>query len=175
MLKLYIKTLISDMDNNNIRYYVDDREQYTAGYKFNEWEMKGVPIRLEIGPRDINNNQAVMARRDIGEKETILINGSFKTIKSCLLSIQENLFSQAKKFQEDNTFTVNNYNDFKTQVNKGGFIRCGWDGSPESENKIKEETKATIRCILTEQNISNLKCIYSDKPAQHEVIFSKAY
>ena len=173
--KLYIKTLISDMDNNNIRYYVDDREQYTAGYKFNEWEMKGVPIRLEIGPRDINNNQAVMARRDIGEKETISINDSFKTIQSSLSNIQETLFSQAKKFQEDNTFTVDNYNDFKTQINEGGFIRCGWDGSPESENKIKEETKATIRCIPLNQNVSNLNCIYSNKPAQYEVIFSKAY
>ena len=173
--KLYIKTLISDMDNNNIRYYVDDREQYTAGYKFNEWEMKGVPIRLEIGPRDINNNQAVMARRDIGEKETISINDSFKTIQSSLSNIQETLFSQAKKFQEDNTFTVDNYNDFKTQINEGGFIRCGWDGSPESENKIKEETKATIRCIPLNQNISNLNCIYSNRPAQYEVIFSKAY
>ena len=78
-------------------------------------------------------------------------------------------------FANDNTFTIDNYSDFKTQINKGGFIRCGWDGSPESENKIKEETKATIRCIPLNQNVSNLNCIYSNRPAQYEVIFSKAY
>ena len=165
----------SELKDKKIRVHLDDRKKMSPGYKFNEWEMKGVPIRLEIGPRDINNNQAVMARRDIGEKETISIDDSFKTIQSSLKDIQETLFSQAKKFQDDNTFTIDNYNDFKTQINEGGFIRCGWDGSPESENKIKEETKATIRCIPLNQNVSNLNCIYSNKPAQYEVIFSKAY
>ena len=171
----YIAELIKEFKSKKIRYYIDNREQYTVGYKFNEWEMKGVPIRLEVGPRDIANNQAVIARRDTNEKESIDILQSSNIVNNYLDEIQANLFKQAKQFMDNNTFDISDYSEFKSKLHEGGFLRCGWDGSIETENKIKEETKATIRCILFEQNISGMKCIYSGKPAKFEVIFSKAY
>ena len=171
----YTESLISDFQAKGIRYYIDKRDQYSVGYKFNEWEMKGVPLRLEVGPRDIENNQLVIARRDNNEKENISIEEASQNIEKKLTDIQNNLFSQAKEFMDKNTFTVSDYEEFKNQISIGGFINCGWDGSIDTENKIKEETKATIRCILFEQNISNIKCIYSGKPAKFQVIFSKAY
>ena len=171
----YIKALIDDLESREIRYYIDKRDQYSIGYKFNEWEMKGVPLRLEIGPRDIDSNQLVIARRDNNAKENISISEAAQIIESYLKDIQSNLFQQAKQFMEENTFSVSHYTEFKTKVSEGGFIKCGWDGSVETENKIKEETQATIRCILFEQNTSNMQCIYSSQPAKFEVIFSKAY
>ena len=171
----YTESLISDFQAKGIRYYIDKREQYSVGYKFNEWEMKGVPLRLEVGPRDIENNKLVIARRDNNEKESISIKEASQNIEKKLTDIQNNLFSQAKQFMDKNTFTVSDYEEFKNQISIGGFIKCGWDGSIDTENKIKEETKATIRCILFEQNISNIKCICSGKPAKFQVIFSKAY
>ena len=171
----YILELITELKAKKIRYYIDNREQYTVGYKFNEWEMKGVPIRLEVGPRDIANNQAVIARRDTNEKENIDISKSSHIVSNYLVEIQANLFKQAKQFMDNNTFDVSDYVEFKSKLQNGGFLRCGWDGSIETENKIKEETKATIRCIPFKQNLSGMKCIYSGKPAKFEVIFSKAY
>ena len=171
----YTEKLITSLDSNNVRYYIDNREQYSAGYKFNEWEMKGVPVRVEIGPRDMENNEVVIARRDNGEKETISIDSTAQIIESYLEDIQKSLFNQAKSFRDENTYTVSNYEEFKKQINEGGFVKCGWDGLAETEEKIKNDTKATVRCILFEQNLTNLKCIYSESPAKFEVIFSKAY
>ena len=171
----YIKNLVSKLNSKGVRFYIDSREQYTAGYKFNEWELKGVPLRVEIGPRDIKNNQAVIVRRDTSKKDFIAIENLSETIDNYLDSIQNNLFNQAQQFMNNNTFSVSDYNEFKKQVEKGGFIKCGWDGNSETELKIKEETKATIRCIPFNQNITNLKCIYSGNSAKFEVIFSKAY
>ena len=171
----YTKDLISSLESKEIRYYIDNREQYSVGYKFNEWEMKGVPLRIEIGPRDIKNNQIVMARRDNGEKNNISIDESFDEIEASLENIQSSLFKQAADFMNKNTFSVSNYDEFKKQIKQGGFIKCGWDGSPDTETKIKNDTKATVRCILFDQNISSLKCIYSNKPAKYEVIFSRSY
>ena len=107
--------------------------------------------------------------------DNILISDSFNKIESYLEQIQNNLFNQAKQFMEENTFTVSNYDEFKNQIANGGFIKCGWDGSPDTEEKIKNETKATVRCILFDQNVSDLNCIYSQKPAKYQVIFSKSY
>ncbi len=171
----YTEKLITTLDSNNVRYYIDNREQYSAGYKFNEWEMKGVPLRIEIGPRDMENNEVVIARRDNSEKETVSIDLTAQTIDAYLKDIQKSLFDQAKSFRDENTYTVSNYEEFKKQINDGGFVRCGWDGLAETEEKIKNDTKATVRCILFEQNLTNLKCVYSESPAKFEVIFSKAY
>ena len=137
--------------------------------------MKGVPLRVEIGPRDIKDNQIVIARRDNNQKDNISISKSFNKIESSLEDIQNNLFNQATDFMNENTFSVSNYDEFKKQVKEGGFIKCGWDGSPDTETKIKNDTKATVRCILFEQNISGLNCIYSNKPAKYQVIFSRSY
>ena len=137
--------------------------------------MKGVPLRVEIGARDIENNQVVIARRDNGKKDNISIETCLEKIELYLKDIQNNLFNQAKKFMSENTFNVTNYDEFKKQIKEGGFLKCGWDGSGLTEQKIKNETKATIRCILFNQTHSDSMCIYSGKPAKYEVIFSKSY
>jgi prolyl-tRNA synthetase len=138
--------------------------------------MKGAPIRLEIGLRDIQKNCATIARRDNGEKITI---NKIKIADEVILmldDIQKNLFKQALKFREDSTFEVDSYDDFKKIIKEtGGFVRCGWDGNKETEQAIKDETKATIRVIPFDENPKDLLCIYSGKPAKHEVIFAKAY
>ena len=172
----YLKTTLNDLDSNGNSYYFDDREKISPGYKFNEWEMKGVPVRIEIGMRDCENNEVTIARRDSGDKSNISIKNASKFIINLLEEIQNSLFNQALKFKEANTFTVNDFNEFKSIISKGGFIKCGWDGTTETELKIKKETNATIRCIPLNQNkLKNLKCIYSQKTAKHEVIFAKAY
>ena len=171
----FISPLIDDLNQSNIRYYFDDRSKISPGFKFNEWEMKGVPIRIEVGMRDINNNEIIYSRRDKPGKNNITIdslNGCFSTL---LDDIQQSLFDQAKDFLDSNTHSTDSYEDFKRIIKKGGFVECGWDGTSESENQIKKETKATIRCIPFSQNIKSLKCIYSNKKAKYQVVFARAY
>ena len=170
----YIKTIINDFEDSLVRYLVDWSDS-SPGYKFNEWEMKGVPIRMEIGPRDVESNKAVLARRDNGEKRSIAKDELCITAKKILKEIQKDLFENAKLFRDNNTHTVGSYDEFKQIIDSGGFIRCGWDGTEETEIIIKEQTKATIRCIPFDENPENLTCVYSDKPAKHEVIYAKAY
>ena len=170
----YIHSIINNLDNIGVRYFVDWSDS-SPGYKFNEWEMKGIPVRMEIGPRDVESNKVVFARRDNGEKYTISFDELSEKINTLLIEIQSNLLNQAKSFRDNNTHTVQSYKEFKDIIESGGFIRCGWDGSEETESKIKEETKATIRCIPFDENPKNLNCIYSGVPAKHEVIYAKAY
>ena len=171
----YVKPLFKEFDKNNIRYYFDDRNKMSPGFKFNEWEMKGVPIRIEVGMRDINDDAIIYSRRDKQGKHNIDI-GSIKGYFPNLLDdIQQSLFDQAKEFQESNTHTTNSYDDFKNIIKKGGFVKCGWDGTNETEEKIKKDTKATIRCIPFNQDTESLKCIYSDTQAKYQVIFARAY
>ena len=170
----YIKTIIDDFEDSGVRYLVDWSDS-SPGYKFNEWEMKGVPIRMEIGPRDVESNKAVLARRDNGEKRSIAKDELCITAKKILKEIQKDLFENTKLFRDNNTHTVGSYDEFKQIIDSGGFIRCGWDGTEETEIIIKEQTKATIRCIPFDENPKNLTCVYSDKPAKHEVIYAKAY
>ena len=171
----YIQPLIDELEQSDIRILFDDRSKMSPGFKFNEWEMKGVPIRLEVGLRDIADNIIIYSRRDQDGKHSIPITNSSSCLIDVLGDIQDSLFNQAKKFQTENTFSTNSYDKFKSIIDKGGFVQCGWDGSAETEEKIKSETKATIRCIPFEQNLNNLKCIYTDNDAKYSVIFSKAY
>ncbi|MBC8198104.1 MAG: proline--tRNA ligase [Candidatus Marinimicrobia bacterium] len=171
----YIQPMINKFKDLGILYHIDNREKMSPGFKFNEWEMKGVPIRVEVGARDMENNQVFVARRDTGEKESINLDESGNTIFELLDEIQENMFNQAVKFREENTFQVDNWNDFKSKINQGGFVKCGWDGTEKTEMKIKNETKATIRCIPFDENPNGLTCIFTGNSAQHEVIFAKAY
>ena len=155
--------------------YIVDWSDASPGYKFNDWEMKGVPMRMEIGPRDVESNMVVVARRDNGEKKSIYRDKVRDEISNLLVKIQSELFDQAKNFRDSNTHVVETYEDFKNIIKSGGFVRCGWDGSEKTEAKIKDETKATIRCVPFDENPENLRCVYSGEPAQHEVIYAKAY
>ena len=171
----YISPLLNELRNQSIRIHEDWRKE-SPGFKFNEWEMKGVPLRLEVGPKDIENKKVVLARRDNSEKQILKIEELIHLVPIVLDAIQDNMFAQAKTFRDTNTHTVSSYDEFQDIiVNKGGFIRCGWDGTEASEMAIKDDTKATIRVIPFDENPEGLRCIYSGEPAKHEVIFAKAY
>jgi len=171
----YIKPLINDFEENNIRYFYDDRDKMSPGYKFNEWEMKGVPVRIEVGMRDISDNIIVFSRRDSNTKNQIEIDKIKSYFSNLLDDIQLSLFKQAKNFKEKNTYQTKDYSEFKKLIKSGGFVKCGWDGAENSENMIKKDTKATIRCIPFSQKVDGIKCIYSNDPAKYEVIFARAY
>ena len=173
-LKLYLEPITNSLKMVQIRFH-EDWSSNSPGFKFNEWEMKGVPLRLEIGPRDMANNTVVLARRDNKKKIEIDQSSVGKEVSKLLDEIQSELFNQAEKFRNENTRRVSDYNDFKKTMKKGGFVRCGWDGLESTELKIKEETSATIRCIPFDEETENLKCILTGVPAKHEVIFAKAY
>nr|MBC8479361.1 proline--tRNA ligase [FCB group bacterium] len=171
----FLQPLLDKLSELGVRVHIDDRKKLSPGFKFNEWEMKGVPLRLEVGPRDMKNNQVFMARRDTGEKFSLAIGEAADKISSLLEEIQSGLFIQARNFRTENTFETNSYDEFKELILNGGFVRCGWDGSEETETRIKEDTKATIRVIPFDEKPEGLKCIYSGKPAKHQVIYAKAY
>jgi len=173
-IQQYLNQTIECFNKHNITYYIDNREKMSPGFKFNEWEMKGVPIRLEIGMRDIDNQQITIVRRDTLEKFNTDITKSRDSIIQLLDDIQNNLYTQALEFQNQNTYEINNYTKFQDLITKGAFIKCGWDGSNQTEEAIKKDTNATIRCIIKD-NPKNLQCIYSNKPAQYQVMFAKAY
>ena len=171
----YLRETLTEMKKQGIRVHEDWRKG-SPGFKFNEWEMKGVPLRLEVGPKDIKEENVVIVRRDNSDKKFVNKESIIDTIISLLDDVQKNMFNKAKSFQTENTFTVSSYDEFKDILsNKGGFIKCGWDGTSETEAAIKNETKATIRVIPMDENPKGLNCIYSGKPAKHEVIFAKAY
>ncbi len=174
-IKIFLEPFLAELKEIGIRFKLDDRLKISPGFKFNEWEMKGVPIRVEVGPRDMESGTVFCARRDTSEKTSYKIESAASTMSQLLDEIQINMFNQALEFREKNTFSTNNYEEFKSLIENGGFIRCGWDGNPESEAAIKKETKATIRCILLDEKITDKKCVYSGNPAKHEVIFARAY
>ena len=174
-IKQYINPYLKELESKGIRILLDDREKISPGFKFNEWELKGVPIRIEIGSKEIESNELTIFRRDINQKEKTPINTLTSRIHDMLDQIQQNLFQQADEFRKENTFTVDSYEEFKTVINKGGFVRCGWDGTEITEKQIKDETKATIRCIPFDESPENKQCIFSGNDALHEAIFAKAY
>ena len=174
-VRKFISPVLDEMRAKGVRIY-EDWSDNTPGFKFNEWEMKGVPLRLEVGPRDIEGGKAVLVRRDTGEKIILEKNVLTEQIPLLLEEIQKGLFDQALAFRQKNTHTVSSYSNFKDIIeNKGGFIRCGWDGTQKTEMKIKEDTKATIRCILYKEDPSEMRCVYSGNSAKHVVIYGKAY
>jgi prolyl-tRNA synthetase len=157
-----------------VKYDADDQKR--PGWKFAEYEAKGVPVRLAIGPRDLANGVVEVARRDTKEKSSMALENIGKTIKSLLDDIQSNLFERSKKFRTENMHTVDTYEDFKTRLEKeGGFYLAHWDGTKETEEKVKQETQATIRCIPLDIPSEPGVCMVTGKPSQHRVIFAKAY
>ena len=164
------------LDKAGISTVVDDRKEYTPGWKFNDWELKGVPIRVEIGPRDVANGQVTLARRDTFEKIVVKDEEVVETVKRLLDEIQRNLFNRARKFLEDHITTVKSYDEFKEMLQtKGGFIKASWCGSRECEQKIKEESGATIRLIPFEREEPVSNCIYCGGEAKELVYFARSY
>jgi prolyl-tRNA synthetase len=155
---------------------IDDRDNLRSGFKFAEWELKGVPVRIAIGPKDMEKGTVEVARRDTLTKEFIPRDGVEELIPNLLEEIQKNIYDKALKFREDNTHVVNSYEEFKRKIEEGGFLLCHWDGTAETEEKIKAETKATIRFIpMDESHKEEGKCIYSGKPSGRRVFFARAY
>ncbi|MGI6097137.1 MAG: proline--tRNA ligase [Dethiobacteria bacterium] len=165
-----------DEFSDSLRIEFDDREGYSPGWKYNEWEMKGVPLRMEIGPRDLEKEQVVLVRRDTGEKEIVPRAALKERLPALLEEIQDNMLKKAKAFREENTHQTNSYEEFKKIIEeKRGFIIAHWCGDQECEEKIKAETKATIRCIPFEQEEGEGKCIYCGEKAESVVYFARAY
>jgi len=171
-----IDPIIKKMKARGILVHYDNRDTQKPGWKFAEYELKGVPLRLAVGPRDLENNTVEVARRDIMTKETYSMDNIDATVEKLLVEIQDSIYQKAFKYREENTTEVQNYEEFKDVLNtKGGFVKAHWDGTPETEDKIKQETKATIRCILLDEKEEVGKCIYSGKPSTRKVVFAKAY
>lgn len=169
-----IQSISKTLRDMGVRIKVDDSEG-SPGYKFNKWELKGVPIRLEVGMKEFESKQVTLCRRDNGEKTQLNID-SLKDVQEILTNIQSNMFNDAKQFMEKNTCTADSFENFSNILSsENKFIKAYWDGSDETELKIKEETKATIRCIIDDVDDNTKKCIYSNKPAKHLVVFAKAY
>jgi len=166
----------SGLEALGISVKYDDRDNNKPGWKFADYELKGVPVRLAIGPRDLENNTIEVARRDELTKETISVDRVYEHIPSLLENIQQNIFNKALNFRKENTFYVDSWEEFlKVLDNQGGFIMAHWDGTKETEEKIKEETKATIRCIPFDSIEEKGKCVYSGKLSNRRVLFARSY
>ena len=170
-----LNPLADQLKQLGIRVQVDASDKATPGFKFAEYELKGVPLRLAMGGRDLENGTIELARRDTMTKETVSFDNIVETIQNLLKEIQDNIYQKALDFRLANTREVNTWEDFKEEIKKPGFLLCHWDGTPETEEKIKAETKATIRCIPFEGDKTPGKCIYTGKPSAQRVIFAIAY
>lgn len=163
------------LEAKGISVKYDNRDNFKPGWKFNEYEFKGVPVRIVMGPRDLEEGTIEVARRDTQEKATFQIKDIENKIEHLLEQIQNNLFQKALDFRTAKTSVVDTWDEFKIKIEEGGFILAHWDGTSETEQKIKEETKATIRCIPLEDNFEDGVCVYSGKPSTRRVYFAKAY
>lgn len=171
-----VRPLIEQLKALNISVKFDDDDSKRSGWKFNEYEMKGVPVRIAIGPRDLENNDAEVARRDTLEKQTVSFDRLVEYVQQLLEDIQKNLFNKALKFREENTRKADTWDEFVDLLdNHPGFIYAHWDGTPETEEKIKELSKATIRCIPFNNPKEEGKCILTGKPSSQRVLFARAY
>jgi prolyl-tRNA synthetase len=170
-----VEPIIRELRAAGISVKYDDDDKQRSGWKFAEYELKGVPIRLAMGMRDLENGTIEVARRDTLTKETVSVNGVVDTVKIMLEQAQQAIYQKALRFREENTFNVDTWDDFKIQIEKGGFIMAHWDGTAESEAAIKEETKATVRCIPLLAVEEAGKCVYSGKESSRRVVFARAY
>jgi prolyl-tRNA synthetase len=165
----------ADLQKRNISVKYDDRDTQKPGWKFAEYEFKGVPLRIAIGPRDLENQTVEVARRDTKEKSVIHMTDLALKVEHLLDHIQEGIYNKALSFRETKTLKADTYDEFKKLLDEGGFVYAHWDGTTETELKIKEETKATIRCIPLDNKQENGTCIYSGKPSRQRVVFARAY
>ena len=168
--------IIEELKALGIRVKYDDNDNARPGWKFAEYELKGVPVRIALGQRDIDNNVVELARRDTKEKKSVSIDGLAVYVKALLEEIQQYIFNKALDFRTENTRKADTWDDFvKLLDEKAGFISAHWDGTPETEEKIKEQTKATIRCIPLDNEMEDGVCILSGKPSKQRVLFARAY
>jgi len=171
-----VAPIVTELQKADIRVHFDTRDTHKPGFKFNEYELKGVPLRIGIGPRDLENGTAELARRDTLSKKSVAQSDLVNEIQSTLTEIQQALFDRAKDFRAEHTTEVDTFDAFKEVLEtKGGFISAFWDGTEATETAIKEATKATIRCIPLDGKTENGTCVYSGKPATKRVLFAKAY
>lgn len=176
MLCDHCATLKKQLETRGLRVKLDDRDTQKPGFKFHEWELKGVPVRVAVGPRDLEEGTVEIARRDTMTKETISAKDIEATVVNLMDDIQDNLFKKALERRESNVHKVDTWDEFKAQIEKGGFVLAHWDGTTETELKIKEETKATLRFIpLTNETDEEGTCVYSGKPSHRRVYFARAY
>jgi prolyl-tRNA synthetase len=171
-----VHAMVASFKAAGIRVKYDDSDNQRPGWKFAEYELKGVPVRIAVGPRDLENNQVEIARRDTKEKSTVSMDGITATVSQLLLDIQSNLFNRAKKYRDEHITKVDRWEDFiATLDTKAGFVSAHWDGTPETEDKIKEMTKATIRCIPLNNEQEAGVCILTGNPSTQRVLFARAY
>ena len=170
-----VAPIVENLKKQGISVKYDNADNKRPGFKFADYELKGVPVRLVLGARDIENGTIEVMRRDTLEKETVSIEGIERYVEKLLDDIQNNIYTKALNHRLEMTTKVDTWEDFKTQIEKGGFILAHWDGTTETEEKIKEETKATIRCIPLDGEEEEGKCIYTGKPSKRRVIFARNY
>ena len=170
-----VDALSAELKAAGIRVKFEDDDTKKPGWKFAEYELKGVPVRLAMGARDLENNTVEVARRDTLTKETVSFDGLVGYIQSLLDKVQNNIFQKAVDYRASVTREVNSYEEFKVEIEKGGFLLCHWDGTPETEELIKQETKATIRCIPLEGDKTPGVCMVTGKPSKQRVVFARAY
>lgn len=174
-IRTHITPLLKELKEMGITVRFDDSDNKKPGWKFAEYELKGVPVRLALGGRDLENKTIEVMRRDTLTKETVAFDGVAGYINNLLDDIQKNIYQKALLYRNSHTYVVDTYDDFKAKLELGGFILAHWDGTPETEAAIKEETKATIRCIPFEGDTTPGVCIYSGKPSPRRVLFARAY
>lgn len=175
-IRAKVEVLRAELTKKGVTTHFDDRDNYKPGYKFAEYEMKGYPVRIAIGPKDLEKGTVEVARRDTLQKQSMPQENLADSIVKLLDEIQLNLFNKAVDFRTVNTTVVNNYDEFKKVIaEKGGFVLAHWDGTVETEQRIKEETKATIRCIPIDGDVEEGACILTGKPSKQRAIFAQAY
>jgi prolyl-tRNA synthetase len=170
------QTLKLDLESKQITVKYDDRDNQRSGWKFNEYELKGIPVRITIGPKDMENNQVEIFRRDTLEKQLITLDNVTTYIEKLLQEIQQHLFDKAYTFRENNIHKADTWDEFVHILeNKGGFVSAHWDGTTATEELIKEKTKASIRCIPFDNPQEEGRCIVTGNPSKERVLFAKAY
>lgn len=172
-----LQPVIDKLREDGISVKYDDADNKRPGFKFADYELKGVPVRLVMGGRDLENNTIEIMRRDTLEKENVSFDGIVERVEDTLKDMQKAIFEKAKAYRDAHVYECNNYDEFKERIKDGGFFLCPWDGTAETEAQIKEETQATIRCIpfAYDQNVEGLKDMVSGKDAKYKVIVARAY
>ena len=175
MVSEKVAGIVEGLKTKGISVKYDDADNKRPGFKFADYELKGVPVRLVIGPKDLEENTAEVMRRDTLGKETVSLDGIVDYVANLLEDIQNNIYTKARNFRDSHIFEANSYDEFKELIEKGGFVLAHWDGTTETEERVKEETKATIRCIHMDGDTTPGTCIFTGKPSERRVIFARNY